>query len=102
MQRRRKSVETLCHCFDCQEYGDGARRHEEVKRKVEAAKQEEQSAKKSDPADAFDEAMTEEMEADLKTQHELQAQVEAIGAGHEALAAQVAALIKQNGSGTQP
>ena len=46
--------------------------------------------------------MTVEMESDLKTQHELQAEVEALGAGHEALAAQVAALIKQNGNGRQP
>src|SRR5437762_342977 len=90
--RRRKSVETLCHCFDCQEYGDGARRHEEVKRKMEAGKREEQSAEKPDPADALDETMTSQMESDLKTQHELQGQVEALGAGHEALAAQVAAL----------
>src|SRR5438552_8663751 len=68
--RRRRSVETLCRCPDCQEYGDGVRRREEVKRKVEAAKQD-------DPADAVDEAITVEMERDLKTQHELQADVEA-------------------------
>ena len=100
--RRRRSVETLCRCFDCQEYGDGVRRHEEVKRKMAAGKREEPSAETPDPADVLDEVMTEEMETDLKTQHELQAQVEAIGAGHEALAAQVAALIKQNGNETQP
>ena len=66
-----------------------------MKRKVEAAKQEEQSAKQDDSADAVDEAITIEMEKDLKTQHELQADV-------DALAAQVAALIKQNGNETQP
>jgi len=69
---------------------------------MEVGEREELSAEKSDPADALDEAMTEEMETDLKTQHELQAQVEAIGAGQDALAAQVAALIKQNGNETQP
>ncbi len=108
VQRRRKSVETLCHCFDCQEYGDGARRHDEVKRKIEAAKREQQSAEKDDPADAVDETMTVEVESDLKTQHEVQAQVEVLGAGQEALtagqealAAQVAALIRYNGNETQ-
>ena len=99
--RRRRSVETLCRCFDCQEYGDGARRHEEVKRRIEAGKREEPSAVQPDPADALDEVMTEEMETDLKTQHELQEQVEVIGAGQEALAAQVAALIRYNGNETQ-
>src|SRR5438876_1091082 len=99
VQRRRKSVERLCRCFDCLEYGDGARRHEEVKRKIEAGKQEEQAGETPDPADALDETMTEEMETDLKTQHELQAQVEVIGAGQDALAAQVAALLQQNGNG---
>jgi len=89
--RRRRSVETLCRCFDCQEYGDGERRHEDVKRRMEAATQEE-LPEKDDPTDALDEAITVEMESDLKTQHELQAQVEAIGA-------QVAGLIKQNGDG---
>ena len=101
VQRRRKSVETLCHCFDCQEYGDGARRHDEVKRKIEAAKREQQSAETPDPADTLDEAITVEMENDLKTQHELQANVEALAAGQEALAAQVAALIRYNGNETQ-
>src|SRR5438132_462849 len=57
------------------------------------------AARTADAADALDEVMTEEMETDLKTQHELQEQVEVIGAGQEALAAQVAALIKQNGDG---
>ena len=66
---------------------------------MEAGEREGRSAEKSDPADVLDEAMTVEMESDLKTQHELQAQVEAIGAAQEALAAQVAALIKQNGNG---
>ena len=99
VERRRRSVETLCRCFDCQEYGDGVRRHEEVKRKIEVGKREDPSAKEPDPADVLDEAMTVEMENDLKTQHELQGQVEALGAGQEALAAQVAALIKQNGNG---
>ena len=99
--RRRQSVETLCHCFDCQEYGDGARRHDEVKRKIEAAKREQQSAETPDPADTLDEAITVEMENDLKTQHELQANVEALAAGQEALAAQVAALIRYNGNETQ-
>ena len=60
-----------------------------------AAKQEEQSAEKADAADAVDEAITTEMEGELKTQHELQAQVDALGA-------QVATLMKQNASGTQP
>lgn len=102
VQRRRRSVETLCRCLDCQEYGDGARRRQEVKRKMEARDREEPSAEKSDPADALDEAMTVEIESDLKTQHELQAQVEAIGAGQEALAVQVAAILQQGGNGAQP
>ncbi len=66
-----------------------------------AGKREEPSAETPDPADALDEVMTEEMETDLKTQHELQEQVEVIGAGQEALAAQVAALIRYNGNETQ-
>jgi len=80
--RRRRSVETLCHCLDCQEYGDGARRHEEVKRKIKVGKREDPSAKEPDPADVLDEAMTVEMENDLKTQHELQAQVPRRRAGN--------------------
>src|SRR2546422_5181140 len=52
VQRRRRSVETLCRCFDCQEYGDGARRHEEVKRKIEAGEREEPSGETPPPARA--------------------------------------------------
>ncbi len=101
VKRRRKGVETLCRCFDCQEYGDGNRRHEDLKRRMEAATQED-SPEKDDSADAVDEAITIEMEKDLKTQHELQADVETLAAGQQAIAAQVAALIKQNGDETQP
>src|SRR5437667_12039699 len=60
VERRPRSVETLCHCFDCQEYGDGARRREVVKRKMEVGEREEPSAETPDPADALDEVMTEE------------------------------------------
>src|SRR3989441_1177819 len=82
--RRRRSVETLCHCFDCREYGDGARRREHYGKIV-------QEPPAPDPAlDPIEEAMTSEMEADLKTQCELQVQVEALGDEQEALAAQVA------------
>jgi hypothetical protein len=98
---RRRNVEIICGCFDCQEYGDGKRRHEAIKRKMEIATREEESNPKLDPADALDEEITVEIERKLKTQHVLQADVEALAAGHEALSAQVAALIKQNGNGTQ-
>lgn len=67
----------------------------------EAANDERPSGEAIDLMDSLDEAITVEMETELKSQRDLQLDVESLAAKHEALHAQVATLSLTSGNGSR-